>query len=265
MPPDPRQGSYRMRSPSFKRRPNNLLQQYLGRRTFLRRLHKPKKRFSKRLIAIINSGFFLWVLSAAALSIGGTYYVQHKECLADAARLVDKFENARKELNSRENYVRDAAFRARNIHELKEMLKAPSYVQADFRNYSHASLLHDLWVIARDAGWQGSDPSFPERADLPIPTNPTPEWMERYRKIQRQGALYSRFGFGAGDIYSGHMPPDVTDADLSDIREFARIVSEDPVWRDWSVAPNCSFQSELRRLILGTPLKAVKLWTPPTR
>jgi hypothetical protein len=53
--------------------------------------------------------------------------------------------------------------------------------------------------------------------------------------------------------------------DLPDIREFADLISEGPVWRDWSVEPNCSFRLELSRLIFGTPLKDVKLWTPPPR
>jgi hypothetical protein len=220
-----------------------------------------KKSFSERLLAAANSAIFLWLLSAIALSIGGTYYVQRKECLAEADRLVSKLSNGINELSSKELYVEDAAKRARNIQEFKEMIKTASYVQADFRNYSRDSILHALWTIMHDAGLIQSDPSFPEGADLPGRPNPSPEEIEAESKRKSFEELYRRFGYGAGDVFAGHVAPDVSDGDLPMIRAYVREVTNKPVWSGWGVEPNCSFQSEMKRLLLGTPLKAVRVLT----
>jgi hypothetical protein len=67
-------------------------------------VEKPKR---GRLLAIINSSFFLWLMSVLLLTIGGSYITNHKQCLDDAEKIIDRRRHLRAELYSRDiDYVR---------------------------------------------------------------------------------------------------------------------------------------------------------------
>ena len=42
------------------------------------------------VLAVINSGFFLWLLSAALLTGGGGYITNHQECMREANQLIQR-------------------------------------------------------------------------------------------------------------------------------------------------------------------------------
>ena len=61
-------------------------------------VEKPER---NRLLAVINSAFFLWVMSALLLSIGGSYITNHRQCLDDAEKIIERRKHLSGELLSR--------------------------------------------------------------------------------------------------------------------------------------------------------------------
>jgi hypothetical protein len=60
---------------------------------------KPQKKFW--LFALINSAFFLWLLTALFVTTGGTYISKRLECMKDAQDAVDRYNLLYDELGSR--------------------------------------------------------------------------------------------------------------------------------------------------------------------
>jgi len=56
-------------------------------------------------LAIINSGFFIWFLSAVLLTVGGGYVTNHQQCMREADQLIE-----RRNLISQEMFGRQLAF-----------------------------------------------------------------------------------------------------------------------------------------------------------
>jgi hypothetical protein len=69
-------------------------------RAFKKRSIAPKRNI---VLAIINSAFFLWFLSAVLLTVGGGYITNHQQCMRDADALIERRHTISQELNGREN------------------------------------------------------------------------------------------------------------------------------------------------------------------
>ena len=80
-------------------------------------VEKPKR---GRLLAIINSSFFIWLMSVLLLTIGGSYITNHKQCLDDAEKIMDRRDHLRQEM-----YVRDFDYEHR-VAEAKTFREAVS-------------------------------------------------------------------------------------------------------------------------------------------
>jgi hypothetical protein len=83
------------------------------------------------VLAVINSAFFLWLLSAILLTIGGGYVTNHQQCMREA----DQFIARRSHLAS-EIFSRNAAF-ATTIADAKKL-------QPPFQPSKQGSLYPDL-------------------------------------------------------------------------------------------------------------------------
>jgi hypothetical protein len=76
-------------------------------RRVLAAVERPKR---GRLLAIINSSFFIWLMSVLFLTIGGSYVTNHRQCLDDAEKIISRREHLRQELRSRDvDYYRRVA------------------------------------------------------------------------------------------------------------------------------------------------------------
>jgi hypothetical protein len=71
----------------------------------------------------VNSGIFLWFLSASLLTVGGGYVTSHQACMREADQLID-----RRDRLSRELYGRRVAFHEMmaNARSVKEMVIVPT-------------------------------------------------------------------------------------------------------------------------------------------
>jgi hypothetical protein len=86
----------------------------------LQALEKPTR---GRISAIINSGFFLWLMSAVFLALGGSFFTNHQQCMRDAELLIDRHEHLRVEM------------RYRNAMEVNERAEAKSaYSEEDLHD-----------------------------------------------------------------------------------------------------------------------------------
>lgn len=82
-------------------------------------LEKPKR---NRFLAFINAPAFLWLLSVIVLSIGGTYYTNYKQCMADAESLDRDFRSARLKLLGRQFALIPSMLKAKSFEELRTLL-----------------------------------------------------------------------------------------------------------------------------------------------
>jgi len=57
-----------------------------------------KQRRSSKVFAVINSGIFIWFLSAVAITLGGSIFSERQKCVADARQLIDRFDALDEEL-----------------------------------------------------------------------------------------------------------------------------------------------------------------------
>jgi hypothetical protein len=74
------------------------------RNRLVRESQKPAPKPNK-LWLVLNSGIFLWVLSASLLTVGGGYVTNHQSCMREAEQLIDRHEKL-----GREMYARRLAF-----------------------------------------------------------------------------------------------------------------------------------------------------------
>src|SRR5215469_1400068 len=77
-------------------------------------VEKPER---NRLLAVINSAFFLWVMSALLLSIGGSYITNHKQCLDDAEKVIERRSHLSQELFFRGGALADRMAKAKTVLE----------------------------------------------------------------------------------------------------------------------------------------------------
>ena len=68
----------------------------------LNAVEAPKR---NRFLAVINSAFFLWCISALFLTVGGGYLTNHQQCVREADQLIE-----RRSLLTQELYGRQLAF-----------------------------------------------------------------------------------------------------------------------------------------------------------
>ncbi len=100
------------------------------------------------IISSLNAPITIWALSAAFITIGGTYFTSHKQCLRDADSLAEKIKLTADELNYRNEVMMSIIENAKSGSELKLQLNAikPRYYQ--FKNKSIIELSRDLGYMA---------------------------------------------------------------------------------------------------------------------
>ena len=84
-------------------------------------VEKPKR---NKLLAVINSPFFLWVMSVLLLSIGGSYVSNYKQCRDDAEKTIERRNHLSQELLVRLTAVSARVTEAKTLQEATHELNA---------------------------------------------------------------------------------------------------------------------------------------------
>src|SRR5262245_57181307 len=120
-------------------------------------VEKPKR---NRLLAVINSPFFLWVMSVLLLSIGGSYITNHKQCRDDAEKAIERRNRLSQESLVRLNAVAVRVTGAENLqeatHELSTLIlpqpvapdrDTPSSIFKDLSQISYAEMQKEFEAL----------------------------------------------------------------------------------------------------------------------
>lgn len=103
-------------------------------------LQKPKR---NRFIAIINSGIFLWLISAIALSFGSTVYQARQQCVQESAAQIMRQLRTQNEINLRVFHFKDAILGAKTAQQLQDDLRKRKVPYEQFRSKTLLDLLQD--------------------------------------------------------------------------------------------------------------------------
>ncbi len=110
-----------------------------------------------RIIAILNSAFFIWLVSAVFVTVGGSYFSGIQKCTADAEGIIDRYDLLESEYYSREYYYYGAVLSANTIEDLaksKGEYKS-SYSEFQTKDYHEIqreidSILHRIPPMSKD-------------------------------------------------------------------------------------------------------------------
>lgn len=109
-------------------------------------LERPKK---SRVLAVINSAFFLWIMTALFLTIGGSYYTAYHKCLQDAENISGQYPALSKELLERRAFIKEAISSAETVAQLREKFKSIPYLSFDLKERSTHALTVSISRLRR--------------------------------------------------------------------------------------------------------------------
>lgn len=97
-----------------------------------------------RFFRVINSPSFLWAMTAIFIVLGSAYLNAYQSCVADANAVIDTYLKIEKELSERENYVRSAVNRAKNVVDIANSLHDCRSFYKEFKEHSSRELRYNF-------------------------------------------------------------------------------------------------------------------------
>jgi hypothetical protein len=172
------------------------LQRERRERAFQKRvLSAIEKRDQNVFLSILNSAFFLWLLSAIFLTIGGVYFTTYQDCNAKANAGFLEGHRLTAELLDRKRAMADLTANAKSIDDIKKTFKTIPYVFAQFKDASFAELLDEFGFLRMHIEVVGKAPQIVN--DVPVElTDPGPA------------------------LWEGEVPPNLSDNMLEPIKHF---------------------------------------------
>jgi hypothetical protein len=70
---------------------------------------------SNRSLAVLNSPFFIWLLTLVVLAIGGAYFTRMQQCVGEAEQVMEKRERLETEMDNRRNAIARLVERATSL------------------------------------------------------------------------------------------------------------------------------------------------------
>jgi hypothetical protein len=210
----------------------------------LKALEKPKQ---SRILKVINSPFFLWLLSALLLTLGGAYFAEYQQCNRDSAQIIDLFYRLTTELELRQKSIADAFAASNNFEELRTALKTHDYIYSDLRERTARDLVRQKRQLSRRISFDRAHSAAINIINSRFSVSP--------REI-------TQFG---GAIY-GEIPSDVQASDFAAVKSYAsRILklenlrsSTDSVTR---LSENCTPRTVVSLIFWPTaPIVAGSTW-----
>jgi hypothetical protein len=99
-----------------------------------------------RVWLFINSGIFLWVLSAILLTLGGGYVTTHQQCMRDADQIIERRVKLSQDLYARNVSFASRIASAKTLHFPIAPDKQGS-INPDLSDISYGEVQHELWKI----------------------------------------------------------------------------------------------------------------------
>jgi len=107
-------------------------------------LERPKK---ARVIAIINSGFFLWLISALFLTFGSAIYQARQTCTSESAARKENLRLVQEEITDRVLYFVDAVDKTKTPEDLFGAIRARKPFYDQFRQKTLFDLTEEQRTI----------------------------------------------------------------------------------------------------------------------
>jgi hypothetical protein len=192
-------------------------------------LERPKQSSIGR---IINTPLFIWLLSAAFLTVGGGYFTHYQQCSRDVAELRDRFYRLSYEVYRRSDHIAFSVKQANSVHDIRSALNALPTFYSDYRQRTLRELQRELRQI---------------QARIE-PTDAMKALSKKGYDSQIPVAARDLVRFGS--ISLGELARDIKDSDLEALKDFmlAResLFKTDYVLHEITVlTPRCSATSVL--------------------
>jgi hypothetical protein len=196
------------------------------RRAFERELlQRPSEPKPSKLWTFLNSGLFIWFLSAALLTVGGGYITNHQQCMRDADQLVSRRAHLVSELFSRK-----AAFAA-SVASAKRL--QPPFLPGkqgalfpDLANVSYGEIEREVWTIIERVEWEElpdkrmvdaqlrlldynssrADREYERFRDDGSPSLKNDEALKQFKTTVELQALYNRFSTDLDALAYSYQP-----------------------------------------------------------
>jgi hypothetical protein len=199
----------------------------------LRALAQPKKGL---VISIVNSGLFLWILTAVFLTTGGSYISNRQACSTEADQIIDKRNRLALEMEKRRSAIAQGIAEARTVDEVRDILKSPPNIFPDLKNRTLLELSSE-YVNLNENIDETAVRSLEIALARKIEPMTTTQFM-RYRSL-----------------YIGELGK--TDYDLADLKDFSRKYFEGDRIRSLvhklsEFKPDCSVRTVLDRILNGS-------------
>jgi hypothetical protein len=202
-------------------------------------LAKPNK---SKLVSILNSGFFLWLLTLGVVTTGGAYLTSYQQCRKDAEEEIERNTRIQRELFQRELRIREIILTSPSVAEMRNQLKQPNSYYPEFSGFPILLL-------------QESNAAFLNRViDLKLSIPPGMR-MPRPEMI----ALFP--------ISRGQIPDAITDKDIPLLREYAMtmLAQANPVplpgYGLSPFQPECGIRTLWGRFSVDPATKIVRAYT----
>jgi hypothetical protein len=114
-------------------RQSEFLREKREREFYARVLGALEKPNSNRLLAIVNSAAFLWLLSALLITSGGSYFTKYQECARQADEIIDKFQRLNEELYIRRKAIFQAISDSGSIDAIRSSIKELPSIYVDLK------------------------------------------------------------------------------------------------------------------------------------
>ena len=200
------------------------------------------------LVKIINSGLFLWIISAIILTGGAGYLNGYQTCIRDAKQIGDDFEQSDIEIISRRSQITMAILYSNNVEELTVALKAISPSFSRFRDMTTL----DLEIMRKSA-----------RARIDFSSAPSSLLEEEASTSAIQNAEVSLSDlFRQWSLMAEIIPPEMTNDQLTRAKKVVRILNSDTPLHSWTphLKPMCSPERIISN-VLGNSNMIVKVDT----
>jgi hypothetical protein len=194
---------------------------------------------------IVNSAFFLWLLSACVITFGSFYFTNYQQCIKDADSDSDRYFRLSREIFNRKEYIAGVVAKTPDFVQLQRAFLRPlPHVYVDFKDRSLFDMQREL-----------------DKIEIKIDKTNIREWIRQTGEGYEGIAVNDRDLRRYQSILNGEISLDINNDEYGVLGDFVESVYR-LGHRDFRVAqtitlsPNCSGLTVLRRLF-GTSTKII--------
>lgn len=214
---------------------------HIFRQRVLAAIEKPPK---SRLLAIVNSSLFLWVLTLLVVTTGGTALTSYQQCVKEADEAIERNTRVQREIFQRELRIKQILLGASSVADMRTQMKQPNSYYPEFAGFPTQLLKESNLAFLQKV----TDFKVLLGEALPMPR---PELLRIY------------------SIASGQLPDALSDKDLPLLREFANVVlaTQRPIplpgYGLSRFEPSCTPKTLWGRFFSGPSVSNIKIGPPP--